>query len=603
MFSPNKKNFIKYKLPAIFLFLLLPFYSVSAQEIKTPSEIIYLNQAWTAKDRANFYWKSQGSALLSYDIYLALTLPGTNELFNSRSNSDRMGLLLEPFNQQANPDDLPVGVAKSVVTSGTLRGTYAGLTCAACHTNQIQYKGSQIRIDGGNASRFDLLQWLQTLSRSVDAPLNDPALFAALASRIRERSPVDEIDLKARLKADAEFIRLQLSESVVVPHAPGPGRTDAFTEESNTVIAIHTGISENARPALAPVKPPFLWNTPQSAWVEWSGVAINPLLRNFSEVLGVFARYDLSASQKNFNEVESTIDLKGLIEIEQSIRRLAPPAWPEKILGNLDSARVKDGANLFQKHCIECHTAYPYRWSAPRAKGVRMIENAMVPQDIVGTDKQHLLGILFNQKPSILTKHLADKLQGKSVVTAGELFDALEKPMIEYALKQAGPFTPDEILDMNGFIDASVDLTPPVNSYKAAPRDGAWSTAPFLHNGSIPNMYELLSPQSERSKTFYINREFDPVKLGLDTEKSKDGFLFDTSLIGNSNEGHLFAEGKGPGIIGPELTPNERFALIEYLKSIPEVPGRVTPFGGPENPLIADQDPKWFNTKHPYGRK
>jgi hypothetical protein len=603
MLNSSKKNFIKCELSAIFLSMLLPFFSVSAQEIKTPSEIVYLNQAWSAKDRANFYWKSQGSALLSYDIYLALTLPGTNELFNSRSNSDRMGLLLEPINKKVNPDDLPVGIAKSVVTSGTLRGTYAGLTCAACHTNQIQYKGSQIRIDGGNASRFDLLLWLQTLSRSVDAPLNDPALFASLVSRIRERTPVDEVELKARLNADAEFIRLQLNESVVVPHAPGPGRTDAFTEESNTVIAIHTGISENARPALAPIKPPFLWNTPQSAWVEWSGVAINPLLRNFSEVLGVFARYDLSSSQKNFNEVESTIDLKGLIEIEQSIRRLAPPAWPENILGNLDPARVKDGANLFQKHCIECHTAYPYRWSAPRAKGVRMIENAMVPQNIVGTDKQHLLGILFNQKPSILTKHLADKLQGKSVVTAGELFAALEKPMIEYALKQSGPFTPDEILDMNGFIDASVDLTPPVNSYKAAPRDGAWSTAPFLHNGSIPNMYELLSPQSERSKTFYINREFDPVKLGLDTEKSKDGFLFDTSLIGNSNEGHLFAEGKGPGIIGPELTPNERFALIEYLKSIPEVPGRVTPFGGPENPLIADQDPSWFNTKHPYGRR
>jgi len=236
---------------------------LSAEENKTSSEIIYLNQAWSPQDRANFYWKPQGSALLSYDIYLALTLPGTDELFNSRSNSDRMGLLLEPVNKQDNPDDLPVGVAKSVVITGSLKGTYAGLTCAACHTNQIQYKGSQIRIDGGNASRFDLLLWLQTLSRSVDAPLKDQALFASLVSRIKERGPVDETDLKARLKADAEFIRLQLTESFVVPHAPGPGRTDAFTEESNTVIAIHTGISENARPALAPVKPPFC-GTPHS---------------------------------------------------------------------------------------------------------------------------------------------------------------------------------------------------------------------------------------------------------------------------------------------------------------------------------------------------
>ena len=95
----TNKNRIKHGLPALFLFLLSPFVSVSAEENKKTSEIIYLNQAWSAQDRANFYWKPQGSALLSYDIYLALTLPGTNELFNSRSNSDRMGLLLEPVDK------------------------------------------------------------------------------------------------------------------------------------------------------------------------------------------------------------------------------------------------------------------------------------------------------------------------------------------------------------------------------------------------------------------------------------------------------------------------------------------------------------------------
>jgi hypothetical protein len=115
-------------------------------------------------------------------------------------------------------------------------------------------------------------------------------------------------------------------------------------------------------------------------------------------------------------------------------------------------------------------------------------------------------------------------------------------------------------------------------------------------------MYELLSPQAERSKTFYINREFDSVKLGLDTTNTKTGFLFDTSLIGNSNAGHSFEKGKGPGVIGPEFTHEQRLALIEYLKSIPDVPGRVTPFGGPEKPVIADQDPTWFNYRHPYGR-
>lgn len=578
---------------------------VSAQSDKQPdqppTDIIYLNQAWSAQDREKFYWGSQGSALLSYDIYLNLTLPDSNELFNSRTNSDRMGLLVDPVNPVANPDDLPIGVTKSVVTQGSLKGSYAGLTCAACHTNQLQYKGSQIRIDGGTATRFDALLWLQTLSRSIEAPLTQPAAFESLLKRIQERSPIDANELRIRLKADADFIKLQLTNSFVVPFSPGPGRTDAFTEENNTLAAIHTGIKENSRPALAPVKPPFLWNAPQSAWVEWSGIATNPLVRNFSEVLGVFARYDVSTSQQNLTEVDTTVDLKAIIGIEQLLRRLAPPAWPEKILGKLDQTRIQEGSKLFAKYCVECHTTYPYRWSAPRARGVRMIENAMVPQEIVGTDKQHLQGILFDQKPTMLTQHIASRLQGKTVVSANELFSALEQPMIQRALKQAGPFTQEEILDMNGYIDQSVALNIPINSYKAAPRDGAWATAPFLHNGSVPNLYELLSPFAQRSKTFYLTREFDPIKLGLNTENAKAGFLFDTTLIGNSNSGHLFENKEGPGVIGPELTPAQRFAIIEYIKSIPDVAGRVTPFGGPKQPVIAQDDPVWFNTRHPYG--
>ena len=64
---------------------------------------------------------------------------------------------------------------------------------------------------------------------------------------------------------------------------------------------------------------------------------------------------------------------------------------------------------------------------------------------------------------------------------------------------------------------------------------------------------------------------------------STRAILFDTALVGNSNAGHSFEEGgpRGNGVIGPLLTDEQRWALVEYLKSIPETPGRVTPFGGP----------------------
>ena len=77
-----------------------------------------------------------------------------------------------------------------------------------------------------------------------------------------------------------------------------------------------------------------------------------------------------------------------------------------------------------------------------------------------------------------------------------------------------------------------------------------WASPPFLHNGSVPNLYELLLPAKERSKTFFIGREFDPMKVGVDTTGESGRFLFDTSLIGNSNAGHSFENGSGRGIIG-----------------------------------------------------
>ena len=68
--------------------------------------------------------------------------------------------------------------------------------------------------------------------------------------------------------------------------------------------------------------------------------------------------------------------------------------------------------------------------------------------------------------------------------------------------------------------------------------------------------------------------------------------MIDTSLIGSSNRGHSFENGpRGNGVIGPLLTEEERWALVEYLKSIPEEAGRVTPFGGPPNAVTGHA--KW----------
>jgi hypothetical protein len=103
----------------------------------------------------------------------------------------------------------------------------------------------------------------------------------------------------------------------------------------------------------------------------------------------------------------------------------------------------------------------------------------------------------------------------------------------------------------------------PFMAYKARPLDGIWATAPYLHNGSVPNLYELLLPPTQRSKTFLMGtREYDPVLVGYSTRADApgNGFTFDTAAIGNSNAGHEYGVGS--------MTPEQRQALLAYLKTL-----------------------------------
>lgn len=117
-------------------------------------------------------------------------------------------------------------------------------------------------------------------------------------------------------------------------------------------------------------------------------------------------------------------------------------------------------------------------------------------------------------------------------------------------------------------------------AYKARPLNGIWATAPYLHNGSVPTLYDLLLPKRRvsdpiegeyRPDEFMVgSREFDPAKVGLKSI-GYDGFLFRTSIWGNNNNGHEYASGLTPqpdGTFLPALTKEQRLDLLEYLKSL-----------------------------------
>jgi hypothetical protein len=85
----------------------------------------------------------------------------------------------------------------------------------------------------------------------------------------------------------------------------------------------------------------------------------------------------------------------------------------------------------------------------------------------------------------------------------------------------------------------------------------------------VPSLYALLSPVAERPRTFFLgSRAYDPVAVGYSEAPFEGGFEVDTSTPGNLNTGHEFNDGTGAGIIGRRLQPDERRALVEYLKTL-----------------------------------
>jgi hypothetical protein len=103
--------------------------------------------------------------------------------------------------------------------------------------------------------------------------------------------------------------------------------------------------------------------------------------------------------------------------------------------------------------------------------------------------------------------------------------------------------------------------------YKARPPIGVWATAPFLHNGSVRTIFDLLS-DTRPAKFTFGSREYDPIKLGYTEDAGPDTVVLDTSIPGNGNAGHWWIDDKNRrGRIAPKLSDDEKYAIIDFLKA------------------------------------
>jgi mono/diheme cytochrome c family protein len=189
--------------------------------------------------------------------------------------------------------------------------------------------------------------------------------------------------------------------------------------------------------------------------------------------------------------------------LQQYLREKAPPKFPFPINDTLAAS----GKSVFDANCASCH--------ASDKTGKRM------PLDAVDTDPERIW--TWNKDNAI----------------------AANKVVRGFGI------------DRKGLVEA------PLDGYNAPFLDGLWLRAPYLHNGSVPTVRDLLTAPESRPKVFWRGYTlYDPVNLGFvsQSEEAKIvGTRFDTTERAAGNQGHAF---------GTNLSPGDKDALIEYLKTL-----------------------------------
>jgi hypothetical protein len=576
-----------------------------AEQAAATPEVAYADQGWSAADRDIFYSLSQGSRIIPLAWFKALRRLDVDQPF-AADQLVRYGYL--DYRSPKNVENLPIGF----VIDGDPASGQLSMTCAACHTSQIEYQKDGVtralRIDGAPAGA-DFQQLLTDLTAAARATLNQTARFDAFAKAVlgtgftTAKAAQLKTEFRLWVKQFGDFMDASL------PPSPwGPGRLDAFGMIFNRVAGRDLGMLKNFKMADAPVSYPFLWNAARQDHTQWTGSVPNALFvarlaRNAGEVFGVFADFrpklKFPATPLNPAVIDfrsNSANFANLQTLEEKIGDLKPPKWPRDVFG-LDEPLAQKGKPLFATHCGECH-----------AEKLDPRLNAWItPVVAVGTDPKTVRNAERMSDPGLFIGSLLPPppigariknpartvdILAASVVGAviGEALDALLRPdgveqsgawrairkdladlLPEKKLEDLSRPDPGLVIDLTQRIRARlVNLfrnpgTPGADAaYESRVLYGIWATAPYLHNGSVPNLWELLTPPKQRKPTFMVgSRVFDPKNVGYVTDQSpfKNGtFVTDPkNANGNGNGGHAH---------GTDLSADDRWAIIEYLKTL-----------------------------------
>ncbi len=345
--------------------------------------------------------------------------------------------------------------------------------------------------------------WWQEGEPDILATLKDDPFGAkgVTPGELHSISP-DLLDPKKKIVPDAKlwsvvhsFVQLfhNVRAALHVPDQPPDKVPPQSGPGRNDAFGLLSASLLNMPQPYSPIKFGLVWNVDKRTWVHWDGNTKSPIARNLLASLGLGAPMHGKRGDLIFADVKRQTDLS---------EKIAPPKYPFKI----DNDAAKRGAPLFEQNCNSCH-------GGPES------DKRLFAVADVGTDPN---------RANMFTEKLADGFNKFLAELESEGYQAPK----EFGVRSTG-------------------------KYWAATLSGVWARSPYLHNGSVRTMRELLTSPAQRAKTFHRgSRVFDEKDMGY----TDDGtYVLDAAGSGNSNAGHDY---------GTTLSENEKRDLIEYLKTL-----------------------------------
>lgn len=450
------------------------------------------------------YGSTGGEHEMGFPYWIWRALPEVCGQYLPGKGYQSIGMLYE-----TNPDgrvkDLPVGTSKR---------RYQGIdrvfvNCAVCHTSTVRAAPGKpaLLVSGMPAALFNMQAFETFFFRcAADPKFSQEYLIPEIQ---RQGADLDLLDrylvypVAIAIMRDRVLALKGRFEWVFQQKEWGPGRVDTFN--SAKVIFNFPMHLLDPKELDAPADFPSIW-----------------LQRPRREPRAMELHWDgnnTDMTERNKSAAfgtgttPPTIDIYRIKRVEEWILDARPPAFSE--LFPVDEALAARGAPVYKEYCAACHGASGRDFSGEYVGRVTPIE-------AIATDRRRL-----------------DSYTNTLAVNQGTLYAGYPWRFTQFR-KTFG--------------------------YANMPLDGLWLRAPYLHNGSVPSLRDLLEPAARRPAVFWRGNDvFDPLKVGfvsdLPEAAGRKFFRFDTAVAGNGNAGH---EGRA---YGTELSAADKAALVEFLKT------------------------------------